>query len=193
MSVTTIPRTASPRNSRRSLFAGRSFSKAWERCVSASCRIDASRKRTSRIRSSAFGPSAPRSRATRLLDLDGLSAGVVAAVAAHAVGQLRLVALRTLGVRGRLRLRVGLALRGAGVALVSLGNRHGSSPSRVSAAGLAGVAPVGGGVEQDLEGRPARVGRLVARALAQVAVTATVLAQPEAVGPAQRRERHEIG
>jgi len=38
----------------------------------------------------------------RLLDLEHFSAGVVAAVPAHAVRELRLAALRALGVGGRL-------------------------------------------------------------------------------------------
>jgi hypothetical protein len=48
------------------------------------------------MRSSVFGFSEARASSTLLLDLDRLAAGVVAAVPAHAVRELGLVALRTL-------------------------------------------------------------------------------------------------
>jgi hypothetical protein len=59
-----------------------------------------------------------------LLDLDRLATRVVPAVPADPVGQLRLVALGALGVGGRLRLPVGLALGAARVALASFRYRH---------------------------------------------------------------------
>src|SRR6185369_5033057 len=59
-----------------------------------------------------------------VLELEPLAAGVVAAVGAHAVGLLRLLALRARAVRGRLGLPCGAALRGAGLALLLLGDGH---------------------------------------------------------------------
>src|SRR6187551_34667 len=56
-----------------------------------------------------------------------LAAGVVPAVAAHPMGHLGLLALRTRAVRRRLRLPVRTSLRGAGFALLLLGDRHGGS------------------------------------------------------------------
>src|SRR6185312_16106431 len=123
MSVTISPRTESPRNSRRSLVTSSACSNAKDRCVSAASRRPGSRKATPSAVSSAPTGTASGD-PTWLLDLDRLAAGVVAAVGAHAVGLLRLFALRARAVRGRLGLPCRTALRGAGLALLLLGDCH---------------------------------------------------------------------
>src|SRR5205823_12757861 len=85
-------------------------------------------------------------RSTLLLDLDGLAARVVPAVAADAMRELRLMALRTLRVGGGLRLPVGGSLVAASLALSLLRDGHGSFLPSVEV------------LEQALEGRPAVVG-----------------------------------
>src|SRR4029079_8706341 len=119
MSVTISPRTESLRNSRRSLVTSSACSNAKDRCVSAASRRPGSRKATPSAVSSAPTGTASGD-PTWLLDLDRLAAGVVAAVGAHAVGLLRLLALRARAVRGRLGLPCRTALRGAGLALLLL-------------------------------------------------------------------------
>src|SRR5207247_2253790 len=114
---------------------GRSSSMAKDVCVSASSSSAGSRKRTPRARSSGvgflgtlpdLGSCARRSVVPGLLDLDDLAAGVVAAVAADAMRQLRLVALWAVRV-GR---RGGLPARGAHaplrLRLLALWRGHGS-------------------------------------------------------------------
>src|SRR5262249_11607458 len=121
MSVTIRPSTESPRNSSRSFVTSSPCSNANERCVSAASRSAGVPKATPSATS-----SAPTGTAwgdpTWLLDLDRLAAGVVAAVAAHAVWLLRLLALRTRAVGGRLGLPRRAALGGAGLALLLLGD-----------------------------------------------------------------------
>src|SRR5712691_9150144 len=179
MSVTTRPSTESPRNSIRSFVTVVPCSNAYDRCVSAASRSAASRNDTSRARSSdSSGTSTAE--LTRLFDLDRLAAGVVTAVAAHAMRELGLVALGALGVGGRLAFPVRGPPVASRLALLLLGNGHGGSSSFL-------VADLS---EQLLERRPSRViGRLGAFALPQVAVAAAATADPEALGPAQRRER----
>src|SRR6478672_2451736 len=123
MSVTMSPSTESPRNSRRSFVTSRPCSNANERWVSAASRSAGVPKATPSAASSAPTGTASGD-PTWLLDLDGLAAGVVAAVPAHAVGLLRLLALRARAVRGRLGLPGRAALRGPGLALLLLGHCH---------------------------------------------------------------------
>src|SRR6188472_3406747 len=116
MSVTIRPSTESPRNSRRLFVTSRPCSNANERCVSAASRRRGSAKATPRAASSAPIGTASGD-PTWLLDLDRLAAGVVAAITAHAVGHLRLFALRTRAVRAPRGLPGRAALGGAGLAL----------------------------------------------------------------------------
>src|SRR4051795_7434816 len=148
MSVTIRPSTESPRNSRRSFVTSRACSNANDRWVSAASRRPRSQKATPSAPSSAnarwvsaasrrpgsrkatpsAASSAPPGTAsgdpTWLLDLDRLSAGVVAAVGADAVRPRGLLALRTGAVGARRRLPRRTALRGAGLALLLLGDSH---------------------------------------------------------------------
>src|SRR4051794_30733774 len=123
MSVTIKPSTESPRNSKRSFVTSRPCSNANDRCVSA-----ASRRRGSRKATPSAASSAPTGTAsgdpTWLVDLDRLAAGVVAAVAAHPVRLLRLLALRARAVGARRRLPRRATLGGTGLALLLLGNGH---------------------------------------------------------------------
>src|SRR6476646_6663389 len=123
MSVTISPSTESPRNSRRSFVTSRPCSNANERCVSAPSRSAGVPQATPSAASSAPTGTASGD-PTWLLDLDRLAAGVVAAVAAHAVRLLRLLALRAGAIRGRLGLPRRAALGGAGLALLLLGDCH---------------------------------------------------------------------
>src|SRR5262245_53916269 len=189
MSVTTTPSTASPRNSSRSLLTGRSCSNACDRWVRASWRNEPSRNRTPRMRSSAFELSGVFASVTLLLDLDRLTAGVVAAVRAHPVRQLGLVALRALRVRRRLRLPVGLALGAAGVALASFRYRHRFLRLVSCRSGFL-VGGLERPVQQGVQRGPPWVRALVPRTFAQIPIAAAGLAEPQAVGAAQRGERH---
>src|SRR5205807_3856787 len=107
-----------------------------------------------------------------LLDLDGLPAGVVPAVGAHPMRQLRLVALRAFRVRRRRGLPVGRTLAAFGLRGLALRGRHGLM-----------LLSVGSRV---LEGRPSGVGLHGARAFVQVAIAAASLAEAEALRPAER-------
>src|SRR4029078_8974710 len=186
MSVTISPRTESPRNSRRSLVTSSPCSHAKDRCVSAASRRPGSRKATPSAVSSAPSGTASGD-PTWLLDLDRLAAGVVAAVGAHAVVLLWLFALRARAVRGRLGLPCRAALRGAGLALLLLGDCHRGFLLEWAVS----VRVVGGRkVDQQLgENGEAGVDRVVAGALAEVAVAAARRAQTPAIGSAQRRAR----
>src|ERR671930_349205 len=178
MSVTTRPRTASPRNSSRSFVTSWSCSNAKERCVSAAVRIWGSWNVTPRASSSADGCEPPtRCGLTSALDLHGSATRVVAAVRAHAVRDLRLMALRALCVCGRLGLPVRPALGPAAVALSTLRYRHRSSLSSGSVV-----------LAERVERVPAGIDRVIARALAEVAVATTPRAEPQAVRTAERRE-----
>src|SRR3954447_4855294 len=123
MSVTIRPSTESPRNSRRSFVTSRACSNANDRWVSAASRRPGSRKATPSAASSA-PPGTASGDPTWLLDLDRLAAGVVAAVGAHMVRLLGLLALRTRAVRARRRLPRRATLGGAGLALLLLGDGH---------------------------------------------------------------------
>src|ERR671931_520640 len=178
MSVTTRPRTASPRNSSRSFVTSWSCSNAKERCVSAAVRIWGSWNVTPRASSSADRSEPPaRRRLTSALDLHGSATRVVAAVRAHAVRDLRLMALRALRVRGGLGLPVRPALGPAAVTLSTLRYRHRSSLSSGSVV-----------LAERVERVPAGIDRVIARALAEVAVPAAPRAEPQAVRTAERRE-----
>src|SRR5262245_41731531 len=123
MSVTISPSTESPRNSKRSFVTSRPCSNANERWVSAASRSAGVPKATPSAASSAPTGTASGD-PTWLLDLDRLAAGVIPAVAAHAVGLLRLLALWARAVRGRLGLPRRATLGGAGLALLLLGDCH---------------------------------------------------------------------
>src|SRR5688572_28376784 len=218
MSVTTRPRTESPRNSSRSLVVSRPCSNAYERCVSAVTLRPSSTKRMPKAASRASGPGCDDVSVwvTPSLDLDGLPARVVPAVRAHAVGKLRLMTLWALRVRGLFRFPVRGALVTPRLALLLLGDCHLFIPSyvlaqvrvrvlasltpcrsllrrplRALAVGLAGVGlRAMQGFEQLAETCPARVDvGLRARALAAVQVAAAAGAQTPAIGTAHRGER----
>src|SRR5918999_1456310 len=129
ISVTTNPRTESPRNSSRSLVASTPCSNAYERCVRAVSRSSSSRNLMPSASSSASGPviEEASARLTPSLDLDGLPAGVETAVPADTMRKLRLVTLRAFRVRRRLRLPVGRAFAPPGLGLLLLRDRHVSS------------------------------------------------------------------
>ena len=192
MSVTMRPSTESPRNSSRSFVISVPCSNAYDRCVSAAWRMSGSVNGTPRARSKASSDASTGAELTKLLDLDGLPAGVVAAVAAHPVGELGLVTLRALRVGGaslfqfaaRLALRVLLCFF-LGTATVF--------PSfldcSVTSSGDASV-PVFELVEHELEVGPAGIDLgMIPGALPEVAIAAAHAAQAQAVGTVQRRER----
>src|SRR5919108_1797159 len=194
MSVTTRPRTESPRNSSRSFVVSRPCSNANERCVNAVSRSSAFRKRIPSARSNARGSERDDASAvlTPSLDLDDLPARVEAAVAADPVRELRLVALRALGVRGWLRLPVRRPLVTSRLALLLLGNRHRSSFLFLGPyLGLIVdrcfvVAQL---VEQHVQPLPPGIDPgLPAGASPQVQVTAAPSTQASAVRPAHRGE-----
>src|ERR1041384_6947775 len=123
-----MPRTASPRNSRRSLVGSPPRSYAYERCVSASPSKSLFRNRTPTRCSS--GVARPRRRPSTFLipSLDGhrLTAGVRAAVWTGPVRQLGLLTLGALGVRRHSTAvsPLRLAAPGRGPRLLPLRNGH---------------------------------------------------------------------
>ena len=131
MSVTTRPSTESPRNSSRSFVTSVACSNAYERCVSAASRSAGVVERHAERPVQDSSDTSTGSELTPLLDLDGLPAGVVPAVAAHPVRKLGLMTLRALRVRRGLGLPVRCAFRTAGLALLLLRDGH-RSPSRSS-------------------------------------------------------------
>ena len=164
----------------------------YERCVSAASRSAASWNVTPRARRGSPAASSPRPRSTRrparprgLLDLDRLPAGVVAAVAADAVRELGLLALRALGVRGRLAFQFAARLSprdllcfffGTAICRSFLVVRSGLSSRRASGASCS--RPAQRGSTSSCPGHSPRL-----RSPPQTR------AQALAVGPAQRRER----
>src|SRR2546423_2657917 len=160
MSVTTSPSTASPRNSSRSLFVTPPCSKAYDRCVSESRRRSGSWKRIWRPSSSSPPPAvsrgtspSPASRASKLFDLNDLTARVVPALPTDTMRHLRCVALRTDGLPRDGELPGGTAVAGGRAGLLSLGQWHlrvplqlrerGSQWRPAQILGLLGVAAVG--------------------------------------------------
>src|SRR5215211_4454432 len=132
MSVTTRPRTASPRNSSRSLVGRPPFSYANDRWVKAQTYSSSPPKRMPRAFSIGW----------RLLDLNDLTSTVVPAVLADGVRQLGLPALRTGRVGGGRRLPVGAAVPGLGPWGLTLGDWHRCPPSNGPAGRPGG--PTGG-------------------------------------------------
>src|SRR5215207_7715513 len=123
MSVTTRPRTASPRNSSRSLVGRPPFSYANDRCVKAQTYSSSPPKRIPRAFSIGW----------RLLDLNDLTPTVVPAVLADGVRQLGLPALGTGRVRRGHRLPVGPAVPGLGPRRLTLGDGHRLPPEELCA------------------------------------------------------------
>ena len=179
MSVTTMPSTASPRNSRRSLLTGSSCSNAYERWVSASLAqrgvaephpedaVERLRARPSRARRSrATRPRWPGARrSTRSSRRPGAAASAGGTAGTRSTSA---PAPSSSPCASR---------RGCGSAFSW--DRHRAFLSVVVGRCRGPVrAPV-----NRLERGPPRVVRLGARALAEVAVAAAPLAQPEAVGP----------
>src|SRR5436190_721915 len=183
-SVTTRPSTESPRNSSRSFVIVRSCSNANERWVTDASRSSGSRNETPSARSSASSRCSTGASLTRLLDLDRLTSCVVPAICADAVRELRLLALRACVVRRRFALPGCAALRGPRLALLLLGDGHRSVFPSLSSVEVGQV-----GEEVGEHGEPL-IELVVARALPEVAVTATRRAEPLAIGAAERGERH---
>src|SRR5919106_2670266 len=169
-SVTTDPKIASPRNSSLSLCGiGSVCSNANERCVRASSYRGPRPSGTPRTASPAVS----------LLSLDGLSSGVEATVRAHAMGQLRLAALRAGGVGRSLYAPVRAPHAHLRSGLASLGYGH----------GLLLVPPLAQLLAQGVQLRPAGVGFLLeAVAAPHVEAAAAPCAQARALLPAQRME-----
>src|SRR3954454_6005658 len=206
MSVTTMPRTASPRNSRRSLCVVWSFSNAYERCVSARSRSERSLNRTPSTRSSAFAPSAaatavtrPRSPGARRSTRSSCTRGAAASVGDTAdTRSTSRAGTSTAPCAWRPAYGTGVASGPASFRLPSCGfrplvpDRSGQVSRSVPSArlGAAGLVVVDLRQHQALEGRPSRVDLLVAGAFAEVAVAAADRTQAFAVRAVQRRERH---
>ena len=187
MSVTTSPSTESPRNSRRSFVTSSPCSNANERCVSAASRSPASRNATPSARSSASIEAGSRSIRTRLLDLDGLTAGVVPAVPAHAVRHASAACTADTSCTRSAPPSTSHDASRCGSCSASSWGLPSVPPGRSASGRVVGRRELEQQVGQD---REPRIDRVVPRALAEVAVAAARRAQTQAVGPAQRRERH---
>src|SRR5919201_3687813 len=174
-SVTTRPRTESPRNSRRSLVMPNPFSNAYDRWVSAASRSSASANSTPSARSRTPRDDGPRTSATRLLDLDSLTPRVVPAVPADPVRKLGLMAVRTLRVGRCLALPVRGSFCASRLALLLLGYGHIHLP-------CSSVVILG---QERVQLLPAGIGRFVPRAFPQVQVAAADRAQTKTVRPAE--------
>src|SRR6266508_764269 len=134
-------------------------------------------------------PSAFSSGVTRLVNLNDLAATVVPAVLADRVRQLRLPALWAGRVGRCSRLPVRAAMPGLGARRLPLGDGH-----LFLLSGLCPAAPVLARPDrpevEPCQARPARIdGTLLVAAVGHVQVGAALLAEPGAVGPAQRGGR----
>src|SRR4030095_10081564 len=148
MSVTTRPRTASPRNSSRSLVGRPPFSYANDRWVNAQTYSSSPPKRMPRAFSIGW----------RLLDLNDLTPTVVPAVLADGVRQLGLPALGAGRVGRGHRLPMRPAVPGLGPRRLTLGDGHRLPPDSPGA-GRPG-RPSGGRWSQARRARsPPRLGR----------------------------------
>src|SRR6267154_5372605 len=183
MSVTTSPSTASPRNSSRSLLVTPPCSKAYDRCVSESRSRSGWWKRTCSPSSNSLPPAAwrgasssPGSRASKLFDLNDLTARVVATLPADPVRHLGRVALGTDGLARDGELPGGPAVAGGGSGLLTLGQRHLRTPLQLR--------------ERGSQWRPAQIlGFLGVAAVGTVEVGAACGTQPTAVLVVQGSQR----